>query len=109
MCSLDGAVPQASRRPSVTAKNINQIPWYSNTLPEGAFASKDDLISGGRRTVLYPLKRGEPVLRSKITGAGQRASLASQLEEGKRAVTVRVDTCVGSPASSCRAIMSTSS
>jgi pilus assembly protein CpaB len=67
------------------------IPWYSNTLPKGAFASKDDLISGGRRTVLYPLKRGEPVLRSKITGAGQRASLASQLEEGKRAVTVRVD------------------
>jgi pilus assembly protein CpaB len=60
------------------------IPWYSNTLPKGAFASKDDLISGGRRTVLYPLKRGEPVLRSKITGAGQRAALASQLEEGAR-------------------------
>ena len=76
---------------AVTAENINEIPWYSDTLPEGAFASKDDLISGGRRTVLYPLKRGEPVLRSKVTGAGQRASLASQLEEGKRAVTVRVD------------------
>jgi pilus assembly protein CpaB len=49
------------------------------------------LLSGGRRTVLYPLKRGEPVLRSKVTGAGQRASLAAVLEEGKRAVTVRVD------------------
>ena len=41
--------------------------------------------------MLYPLKQGEPVLRSKVTGPGQRASLASQLEEGKRAVTVRVD------------------
>ena len=76
---------------AVTAENLQEIPWYSDTLPEGAFASKDDLISGGRRTVLYLLKRGEPVLRSKVTGAGQRASLASQLEEGKRAVTVRVD------------------
>src|SRR6516164_1546307 len=40
---------------------------------------------------LYPLKRGEPLLRSKVTGPGQRASLASVLDEGKRAVTVRVD------------------
>jgi pilus assembly protein CpaB len=41
--------------------------------------------------VLYPLKRGEPLLRSKVTGPGQRASLAAVLDEGKRAVTVRVD------------------
>jgi len=31
------------------------------------------------------------VLRSKITGPGQRASLSLLLQEGKRAVTVRVD------------------
>jgi pilus assembly protein CpaB len=76
---------------AVTADNVSEIPWYTTTLPEGAFATKDDLLNGGRRTVLYPLKRGEPVLRSKVTGAGQRASLAAALEEGKRAVTVRVD------------------
>src|SRR6516164_7113020 len=40
---------------------------------------------------LYPLKRGEPLLRSKVTGPGQKASLAALLDEGKRAVTVRVD------------------
>jgi pilus assembly protein CpaB len=76
---------------AVTADNVSEVPWYPNTLPDGAFATKDDLLNGGRRTVLYPLKRGEPVLRSKVTGAGQRASLAAVLEEGKRAVTVRVD------------------
>jgi pilus assembly protein CpaB len=75
----------------VTAEDVNEIPWYTNTLPEGAFATKDDLLGGGRRIVLSPLKRGEPVLRSKVTGPGQRASLATQLEEGKRAVTVQVD------------------
>jgi pilus assembly protein CpaB len=71
--------------------NVVEIPWFSNTLPEGAFAVKDDLLDGGRRVVLSPLKRGEAVLRSKITGPGQRASLASLLDEGKRAVTVSVD------------------
>jgi pilus assembly protein CpaB len=75
----------------VTSDSVVEIPWYANTVPEGAFASKDDLLQGGRRTVLYPLKRGEPVLRSRVTGAGQRASLAALLEDGKRAVTVRVD------------------
>src|SRR5499433_1546578 len=76
---------------AVTADNVSEIPWYTKTLPDGAFATKDDLLDGGRRTVLYPLKRGEPLLRSKVTGPGQRASLAAVLEEGKRAVTVRVD------------------
>jgi pilus assembly protein CpaB len=76
---------------AVTADNVSEIPWYTKTLPEGAFATKDELLNGGRRTVLYPLKQGEPVLRSKVTGPGQRASLAAVLEDGKRAVTVRVD------------------
>jgi pilus assembly protein CpaB len=76
---------------AMTADNVVEIPWFSNTLPEGAFAVKDDLLNGGRRVVLSPLTRGEPVLRSKITGPGQRASLASLLDEGKRAVTVSVD------------------
>jgi pilus assembly protein CpaB len=76
---------------AVTAENVSEVPWFTSKLPEGAFASKDDLLTGGRRTVLYPLKQGEPVLRSKVTGAGQRASLAAALDEGKRAVTVRVD------------------
>jgi len=76
---------------AMTPDNIVEIPWFSNALPEGAFAVKDDLLSGGRRVVLSPLKRGEVVLRSRITGPGQRASLASLLDEGKRAVTVSVD------------------
>jgi pilus assembly protein CpaB len=76
---------------AMTPDSVIEIPWFSNTLPEGAFAVKDDLLSGGRRVVLSPMKRGEAVLRSKITGPGQRASLASLLDEGKRAVTVSVD------------------
>jgi len=76
---------------TVTADNIAEIPWATATLPEGAFATKDDLLKDGRRVVLSPLEPNEPVLRSKTTGPGQRGSLSSLLPDGKRAVTVRVD------------------
>jgi pilus assembly protein CpaB len=76
---------------AVTADNTAEIPWAAKTLPDGAFATKDDLLKDGRRVVLSPLEPNEPVLRSKTTGPGQRGSLSSLLQEGKRAVTVRVD------------------
>src|SRR6266480_2188912 len=76
---------------TVTSDSISEVPWFTSTVPEGAFTAKDDLLNGGRRIVLSPLKRGEPILSSKVTGPGQRGSLATLLEEGKRAVTVRVD------------------
>src|SRR5436305_1267437 len=62
---------------TVTADSVAQIPWFTDTLPEGAFASKEELHEGGRRVVLSRLNRGEPVLRSKVTGPGQRGSLAT--------------------------------
>ena len=76
---------------AVTVDNIAEIPWAAKALPEGAFATKDDLLKDGRRVVLAPLASNEPVLRSKVTGPGQRASLSSLLQDGNRAVTVRVD------------------
>ena len=76
---------------AITADNVTEVAWAAKTLPDGAFATKDDLLKDGRRVVLSPLEPNEPVLRSKTTGPGQRGSLSSLLQEGKRAVTVRVD------------------
>jgi pilus assembly protein CpaB len=75
----------------LSADNVVEIPWAAPSLPEGAFASKQDLLKDGRRVVLAALERNEPILSSKITGPGQRGSLSSLLQEGNRAVTVRVD------------------
>jgi pilus assembly protein CpaB len=75
----------------LSADRISEIPWVANALPEGAFVAKDDLLKDGRRVVLSAVGRGEPILRSKITGPGQRAVLSSLLDVGKRAVTLRVD------------------
>jgi pilus assembly protein CpaB len=75
----------------VTSENVREIPWNANALPEGAFATKQELLSGGRRMALVSIAPNEPVLRARVTAPGQRAALSSMLDPGKRAVTVRVD------------------
>jgi pilus assembly protein CpaB len=80
---------------TLSRDNVTEIPWASSMLPDGAFASRDELLKDGRRAVLSPVAKNEPILKSKITGAGQRASLSALLEDGKRAVTVRVDDVKG--------------
>jgi pilus assembly protein CpaB len=75
----------------LTEDNVSEIAWAEPKLPEGAFAKKIDLFKEGRRIVLTAIDRSEVILRPKVTGPGQRASLSVLLEEGQRAVTVRVD------------------
>jgi pilus assembly protein CpaB len=75
----------------LTEDNVVEIPWASPQLPEGAFAKKIDLLKDGRRIVLTSMERSEIILKPKVTGPGQRASLSVLLDEGQRAVTVRVD------------------
>jgi pilus assembly protein CpaB len=76
---------------TLNRENVAEIPWASGNMPEGAYATRDELFKDGRRVALAPLQRNELILKTKITGPGQRASLSSLLDEGKRAVTVRVD------------------
>jgi pilus assembly protein CpaB len=76
---------------TISASSVAEVPWPSSAVPEGAFATVQDLLKDGRRVVLTPLARSEPVLRAKVTEPGQRGSLSTMIEEGKRAVTVSVD------------------
>jgi pilus assembly protein CpaB len=75
----------------LTAENLKEIRWDTGALPEGAFVTKQDVLKGGQRMVLAAIVRNEPILRGKITAPGQRATLSSMLDPGRRAVTVRVD------------------
>ncbi|MFB9269914.1 Flp pilus assembly protein CpaB [Bradyrhizobium erythrophlei] len=75
----------------LNSDNLNEIPWPHGALPDGAFATKNELLKDGRRALLAPLARSEAVLKSKVTGPGQRASLSALLDQNQRAVTVRVD------------------
>jgi pilus assembly protein CpaB len=71
--------------------NIEEIPWSAKSLPAGAFSSKQALFKDGRRITLATIQQNEPILTSKVTGPGERASLSSLLDKDMRAITVRVD------------------
>ena len=75
----------------LTADNLSQIPWPSESVPEGAFASDASLLKDGPRLVLSPFVRGEPIVASRVTQPNQPASLSTIIEKGKRAVTVSID------------------
>ena len=53
------------------------------------------LIDNKSRSVLSAMEIDEPVLAGKITGPGQRATLAALVSEDKRAITVPVDEVFG--------------
>jgi pilus assembly protein CpaB len=75
----------------LTAQNLREMEWPDDALPNGSFAKIPDLLSAGKRVVLSPIEINEPVLATKVTGAGQRATLSSVLRDGLKAFTVRVN------------------
>ena len=79
----------------LNASMLHEVPWPSDSLPAGAFAKINDIMSGGRRVVLAAIEANEPVLALKITGAGQRATLSALVKPGMKAVTIRVNDVEG--------------
>jgi pilus assembly protein CpaB len=79
----------------LNASMLQEVPWPSNSLPSGAFARIQDIVSGGRRVVLAAIEANEPVLALKITGPGQRATLSALVKPGMKAVTIRVNDVEG--------------
>ncbi len=78
----------------LTASALREIPWPEDALPAGTFPKISDILVG-KRIVLAPIDPNEAVLKNKITGPGQRATLSAMLDEGMKAVTVRVNDVEG--------------
>src|SRR6185437_8623189 len=75
----------------LTDDNLIVIPWAAGAIPQGSFATKQALLKDGQRISLAILQQNEPILNSKVTGPGERASLSTLLDKDKRAITIRVD------------------
>lgn len=79
----------------LSASNLREVAWPEAAIPAGTFASINDLMGPGKRIVLAGIEPNEPILRSKITGPGQRATLSAVIQPGMKAVTVRVNDVEG--------------
>ncbi|MBB4186191.1 pilus assembly protein CpaB [Sinorhizobium terangae] len=81
----------------VRAENLKTIPWPSEERPDGSFQTIEAVLGekDEPRYAMEAIDPGEPVLTSKITGAGERATLSSALDQGMKAVSIRVNDVLG--------------
>lgn len=79
----------------LAAQNLREVAWPQEGIPAGTFSTIDELLSAGKRIVLSSIEQNEPVLRWKITGPGQKATLSAVIREGMKAVTIRVNDVEG--------------
>lgn len=73
---------------------VEEVQWPANLVPAGSFKSANELTAQGR-TVVRPIARNEPILVSKLSGEGGRATLSSVVTDDMRAVTIRVSDVLG--------------
>jgi pilus assembly protein CpaB len=66
--------------------------WPSGSVPPGAF---NDVQKLEGRVLKESLLRGEPVLEAKLSPVGTLGGLSAVINEGKRAITVRVNDVIG--------------
>ncbi|MCA0910399.1 Flp pilus assembly protein CpaB [Qipengyuania gaetbuli] len=78
----------------LTDTNVRLVNWPSDSVPQGAFTSLEQAMLGGR-VALRPIVPGEPVLASKVSGDNGRATLASNLPEDMRAVSIPINDVSG--------------
>lgn len=69
-------------------------PWPQDAKPQGSFQTIGQLTAE-RRVALGPIAANEPVLTTRISGPGGRATLSGVIRTGMRATTIRVNDVFG--------------
>lgn len=71
---------------------LKMVKWPTGSVPPGAFPQLA-VLDG--RVAKTSIMRGEPVMESKLAPVGTKGGLSAVVQEGKRAMTVRVNDVVG--------------
>lgn len=76
--------------------HLRVVDWPVSSVPEGSFSTIEQILgedgdTSKNRIVLRTIEINEPVLKTKITGFGGRASLSTLIAPGMRATTIRVN------------------
>ena len=80
----------------ITPQNVRFVDWPAASVPAGSFREMAELIPvGNAHVVLRPMIPGEPILRSKLSGEGGRATLSALLPADMRAAAIRISDVAG--------------
>ncbi|HYF22060.1 MAG TPA: Flp pilus assembly protein CpaB [Caulobacteraceae bacterium] len=80
---------------TLTPDLLKLQPWPKGARPEGSFPTVAELTGPTPRVALRPIAANEPILASRVSVPGGRATLSALIEAGMRAVTIRVDDVFG--------------
>jgi pilus assembly protein CpaB len=76
----------------LTPELIKLTDWPATSMPQGAFT---DLQKLDGRVLKTSILRGEPLMEAKLAPVGTKGGLSAVIEDGKRAITVRVNDVIG--------------
>lgn len=80
----------------LTPENLQLANFPPGTVIDGAFTRIEDLAGGGQdRVALRQMVANEPVLATKVSGSGGKATLATVVDRDMRAMTIRVNDVTG--------------
>jgi pilus assembly protein CpaB len=80
----------------VRAEHLAVVDWPIRIAPKGSFRTIKELVNGKEpRVVLRPVEANEPLLESKVSGFGGRASLSAVISGKMRGATIRVNDVIG--------------
>lgn len=80
----------------ITPDKVRFVDFPNTSIPPGAFTNAQQLLPAGKkRQALVPIAVNEPILKDKISGEGQSASISALLPDGMRAATVRINDVSG--------------
>ncbi|MQX52976.1 Flp pilus assembly protein CpaB [Alcanivorax sediminis] len=74
---------------------LEVVAWPEASLPEGTFSSKTALLQDKPPLILTQAKKGEPILKYKLSPYGARGGLPAKIPEDKRAITLAVNEVKG--------------
>jgi pilus assembly protein CpaB len=78
---------------SINQNMIKMAPFLLESLPSGTFSDSSELTG---RTLLFPIKSGEPILETKLAPTTIKAGgVAAVITPKKRAISVKVDKVIG--------------
>ncbi|ABF07534.1 pilus assembly protein CpaB [Cupriavidus metallidurans] len=76
----------------LNGSQLKLVSWPAGSVPPGAFEDPKTLDG---RVVRTSLQRGEPIIDAKLAPVGTKGGLSAVINDGKRAITVRVNDVVG--------------